>query len=393
MATRYAVATGNWSAVGTWDGGTTLPSTGDDVFSNNFIVTVDQNISVRTLRNTSNASPSITAGGYFDVTGSSGTRTITLSGTTGTGGVSASGVFSNASTAGNSALRISATSGATINITTPLGAPQTSVGSTIAITGNSTITISGVFGASQTNFPLFRFESTAANGTTNIVGNITSGGGTNFGGTFLNASNYTVNITGNIVGSGDSGLLLQAATILNITGNITGGTGTGILLNGGGGGTFNITGNITAGTSAGINVNGTNQTIVVNGIVTASSTANGIVGNSTGTLVTVNGNLVNTSDFMAVNAFKMRISPSTSQSWKFQTSGSDRFLYTANSVLGQPAVTDVRYGVVYASGSLTGTCYVPGASSVSAGVPVDNTTGTAVIDISTLMANISALIT
>ncbi len=32
MATRYAVATGNWSDVSTWDGGTTLPTVGDDVY-------------------------------------------------------------------------------------------------------------------------------------------------------------------------------------------------------------------------------------------------------------------------------------------------------------------------------------------------------------------------
>jgi hypothetical protein len=44
-----------------------------------------------------------------------------------------------------------------------------------------------------------------------------------------------------------------------------------------------------------------------------------------------------------------------------------------------PAATDVRNGVSYASGALTGTCAVPVAASVAFGVPVDATTGTATL--------------
>ena len=44
-----------------------------------------------------------------------------------------------------------------------------------------------------------------------------------------------------------------------------------------------------------------------------------------------------------------------------------------------PAATDVRDGVSYASGALTGTCAVPAAASVAFGVPVDATTGTAAL--------------
>ena len=44
-----------------------------------------------------------------------------------------------------------------------------------------------------------------------------------------------------------------------------------------------------------------------------------------------------------------------------------------------PAATDVRSGVSYASGALTGTCAVPAAASVGFGVPVDATTGTAAL--------------
>jgi hypothetical protein len=44
-----------------------------------------------------------------------------------------------------------------------------------------------------------------------------------------------------------------------------------------------------------------------------------------------------------------------------------------------PAESDVRDGVSYASGALTGSCKVPAAASVGFGVPVDATTGTAAL--------------
>jgi hypothetical protein len=57
-----------------------------------------------------------------------------------------------------------------------------------------------------------------------------------------------------------------------------------------------------------------------------------------------------------------------------------RPLYTADSVGGNPATSNVRSGTVYGPNSeLTGTCAVPPAASVGVGVPVDNTTGTAAI--------------
>ena len=65
MALRYAVATGNWSNTATWDGGT-LPTAADDVFSNNFTVTIDGTFTVLSIRNTLNAAlPTIIAGGQF----------------------------------------------------------------------------------------------------------------------------------------------------------------------------------------------------------------------------------------------------------------------------------------------------------------------------------------
>jgi hypothetical protein len=54
-------------------------------------------------------------------------------------------------------------------------------------------------------------------------------------------------------------------------------------------------------------------------------------------------------------------------------------MFTTDNSFGQAAITDVRFGTVYASGTLTGVAYIPAAVSVAFGVPVDNTTGTAAL--------------
>ena len=53
-------------------------------------------------------------------------------------------------------------------------------------------------------------------------------------------------------------------------------------------------------------------------------------------------------------------------------------MFTADNAPLGPATGDVRFGVSYGSGQV-GACQVPAAGSVALGVPVDNTTGTAVL--------------
>lgn len=67
MATRYAVATGNWSDVTTWDGGTTLPMVGDDVYANSYTVLVNQDITVTKISTEVCPTTSI-GGGLFQPT-------------------------------------------------------------------------------------------------------------------------------------------------------------------------------------------------------------------------------------------------------------------------------------------------------------------------------------
>lgn len=51
MAQRFAVANGNWSNTAIWDNGI-LPTSSDDIFTNGFTVTIDQDITIASLRNT-----------------------------------------------------------------------------------------------------------------------------------------------------------------------------------------------------------------------------------------------------------------------------------------------------------------------------------------------------
>jgi len=50
-----------------------------------------------------------------------------------------------------------------------------------------------------------------------------------------------------------------------------------------------------------------------------------------------------------------------------------------------PLSSDVRFGISYAAGNLTGSCYVPSPSAVAYSVPVDNTTGQAILSIDNLL--------
>jgi len=59
MAIRFAKQNGNWSSTSTWDGGLTIPTTGDEVYLNGYNIAFDQNATVGFIAN------SITPVGLF----------------------------------------------------------------------------------------------------------------------------------------------------------------------------------------------------------------------------------------------------------------------------------------------------------------------------------------
>ena len=131
MANRYAVATGNWSNTATWDGGT-LPQAGDVVRPNAFTVTIDQDITVESLRN--DASAPAVAGGAFVIT-STTTRTLNCNlMSIGAGGSTGSGLL----------LRLQSTGVVNIigNIT-QTGNPVGNLVAGLSIEANSTVNHTG----------------------------------------------------------------------------------------------------------------------------------------------------------------------------------------------------------------------------------------------------------
>ena len=287
--------------------------------------------------------------------------------------------------------------GNTFNTTgiTPLSISSTGLG-TVTMTGS----INGGLGSAWHGAGF-----SATNLTFNFTGSINAGGagGTNAHGLSLTSNNTTtLNIVGSVNGgAGGNGIAHVGGAIVNINGPLTAGlslaiqsTSTGII---------NITGSVTAAAAAGILNSGTGI-INVTGSVTAGPAASafGVTNTSTGTVrvTTAVASLfaagINNTLATGTGSFESAIYASNgTQPWsgfcKLRSSANN-FITTAtdtggtktlvdpnNALFGLPAASDVRLGTSYNFGANTGTCAIPSASQVAAGIAVDNTVGTAVL--------------
>ena len=342
MALITSTATGNFSAGATWTGGV-VPTVGDEArASNGHTITIDVNT---TCDEVSNA----------------GTGVFTLA-----DGVTLTANVTNKSTT-------------TIRNCLQFTAASPAVGYFV---GNCTAgNVNQAVAVANTN-----------TGTLNITGNLLGGTGGTESRAANNTANGTLNITGNCTGGtaqSADGVRNFAAGILNITGNLTGGSGS--LANGA---TNNLTG-----------------TITTVGSSIASATAHGALNNSTG-LLTVTRAVGNAYGIGAAGGTGLTYGLSSNnigsdtraeeleygENGAAPTFGAVRIVSASNNRCiveltnsarktladpsdgtGQANQSDVRSGVSYALGNRTGTCAVPAASSVAFGVPVDATTGTAVL--------------
>lgn len=336
MANILAAQNGNWSATSTWTGGV-VPGTGDVAIANNKTVTIDQDVSVVALANT--ADGGATAGGYFQVTSVTGTRTITCS--EGIGNTTAT----NRIGAINGLLRISATSGTVAIVGSVWGGPWNVSGLAhgVAISGTCTVTISGSVGATA-----------AAN----------NGHGVSVTGA------ATVTIGGNATGGGVSGngVAVSAAATVTIAGAVEGGAGAVAVYSSSAASILDIGGNITATTaSAGVSSTGL---VRVKGTLTSAS----------------NGKMPVYCDRLVVKANEpVTLNVMQADNWPYTTG---IMVPLSNALDGVPATANVRHGTVFGGGgTLTGTLRVPNANQVAAGVPTDNTTGTAAL----LLADVAAV--
>lgn len=477
MATRFAVASGNWSNTAIWDDGIG-PVAGDFVYANGFTVAIDQNVNVgfistattpvyvpdiATPAMTSNITPSgvVTASSFtgsnfpwlaFDralnnywsptalgwvsyqfpspkiirryaIYGFSGlsnnpriwTFEGSNDGTTWTTVHSVSlgtaipinawynsGVFANSIPYLYYRLNITATGGGGAVVVDFQMTESTSssiggnVGGYFGINNNVTFT-GDVYSGSNTNGGL-NFNLPSGQSAT-VIGNIYAGANAGTGLRVLNSG--TINIIGNVVassntagiatsGSSSVGCIINftgtttasnfnaisiASATLNANGNLTSGAGSAAAISGTG--TFNLSGTMSAASGPVISISSTG-TINANGIISASSSSSAIISTGTATVI-VSGDIVSNGAVQAVYSQRLQIgSAPTVFKYKGSNLITDRFLYTADAFSGFPATTDVRNGVTYASGALTGTLVVPLASAVTDGVIFDNgTIGTA----------------
>jgi hypothetical protein len=328
MPNVRAFRSGNWSdtnpATSPWGTGGVLyaPAAGDDVYSNNFTIHVDTNVTVNS------------------VTNNSATSRLWKDGATTT-----------------------ATGGGTFNL---LNGVVMSGNATAGSTGSSAITLSGTNSA-------------------NIVGSITGGGSTGVSG-FRMSSSGICNITGSVIGSPTNaafGCENTGPGILTITGNAI--AGSGIASNAhaavnSSAGTLVVIGNITGtsnnATSYGINNSSTGTAIIV-GNVTATSATNAFVSSNASAINKISGNIINhPNGTAAIYAARYVVDPIPQNSF-IQYSNVNQFSTDSLSAFSMPPVSAVRFGTSFANGTLTGTCKVPSQNSVNVGVPVDNTVGTA----------------
>lgn len=265
-------------------------------------------------------------------------------------------------------------------------------------------------------------------GILNITGNVTGGSsypsshGVVFG-------SGTVNILGNVTGGTFNSChgINKTGGVLNVTGNIyAGAMGNGIIINRSNTGAVTINGNVYGGNDAtswnyiGLQ-NDSVATVTINGTVYAGSKGGtGAYNSYTGTLIVDkavgcgygkgSSNEVYSYGIYDVGLGETRvkqiqfgarganpiignvfIEPATSNQAIFTKTDLSTITLarTDGTDFGNPIQANVRNGTVYALGNLTGTCHVPTANQVAYGVPVDNTTGTALLTAAAIRAELA----
>lgn len=354
MATRWAVINGNWSNPATWDGGV-LPTSADDVFADGRTVTIDQNVTVLSLRNTNRGGG--TLGGAFTMNDPG--YTIVASGV---GLLPGSGTL--LTFTGNGTMNIIG------NIVGASGVTQTVLTSGTLPTINITGRIAAGAGANQV-----AILTQGSNTTLNVTGDVVASGATSaivIGG----GGTQTVNVIGNLY---HSATYQNLATSLRVEGNLAVVTITGRIENAnsgsqivymvGGGSLLTIFGSVRAGAPTG--------TALSHG-VRSDATSNGVV---------LQGDMTDHhSGAVAIYTRLFRMTPTNSGVTRYadqSTFGSGSLVsrISPDNATGMPARTNVRSGTLYGyNNELSGSLAIPPVQAVQYGVAVDNTTGTGEFD-------------
>ena len=316
MANYRAIASGLWSAGATWAGGA-VPANGEghNIYSNNFTVTIDTNVNVATLTNAA-ITASFVGGGTSAAAGGGFT-------------VSASGLSVIANITG------------VVNATNALAftAPNPA---TLIVTGN--ITANAAIGGAISGHAIFNASTGAITINTAVITT----------GAFNSQSKAVYNsTTGQIILNTctiNGGLRSAEAAVVNINGGVV------------------IANNCVM---TALSVNNTGTIVATNCVFNATTVAEAVLSTGTtrlsGTFVTA------TNGRQPINAAVWTLNTTPTASYIQQALdgvNANSFVryYTADNALGQANPTDVRSGVSYASGNLTGRLTVPARGSVSLNV-------------------------
>lgn len=322
MANYRAVATGNWSAGATWGGGAVPPdAAGHNIYSNGFTVTIDQNVNVNLLTNAP-ITASFVGGGTSAVTG---------------------GVFNVSSS---------------------------SVSSIVA-----NITGQGANGSYALNF------TAPTPATLNLTGNLTSIQAGNGSGVVNLGGTGALTVMGNITGGASNG---AAANAINVTNGGTLVVNSSVISTSGGYNSNSSNAAINMGSAGSITLNncslsGFPSVNSTNGIITAVNCVFSASNNGPVVVSTIGGNRFSGTFISSSNGMQ----PISASRWFLNTTPSTSYIqhaldginansfvryYTADNAFGQANPTDVRSGVSYASGNLTGRLTVPARGSVALSV-------------------------
>jgi hypothetical protein len=367
MANIKAAQSGNWSSTATWQGGV-LPGLDDIAIANSFTVTIDQDISVQQLSNSTFGTS--TAGGGFVISsvGAGVTRTISIA---------LSFLGSTTYIGATNLVTISATSG-TVEIVFPnTSSPRISGGNSsqvcVLVSGQGiTVNTAAIVSAGQNAGSPGMSVTSISN--INVGGAVTN---SNANGLQISA-NATVIVNGNLVGnqinvSGVSGvgspIFVSAAADITVNGDI-------------------IAGRNTSGTGYGVSIASGATGIKLTCLGRAIASKEGSPAIFSSSTSNTFGTFVISNLVYSVNGYP----PLRLPTWTVPSATEIQFLIpddfnaplagnligiTKSPVGNYPNVEDVLAGENY--NGVAGTLEIPDSSDVSYGVPVGVSTGSALL--------------